>query len=239
MNRKALVSLVLAGAMAVSASSVFGAPSKTNHSSLVKPASSGGSSTSVAAQVSSSTSEASSSDAVSLSIDAKGIGTTASNTVTGQNGRISLVVSGTASTGKAITYNESTGSAVYGKVSYDVSSGKTAAAGASKASAKKFDTIEKSGTLDGVIPGASGTKTISEGISLSQTDSATGTATNKVSVATFVVDNLTEADSNVVVGFYNPKTGNFSKLKVLGVDYASKTVTVRVLGSGTVWVATK
>lgn len=245
MNKKALTALALAGALIAMPVFAFGAGSKgISSGSGGGGGASRGSSTSTGtvtagtgAVVSGGTAVAGGPGATSVTQDAYGNQFTGAGTITSDAGTIYVKANGETSTGTSITYDQTTGNAIYGATTIATRTGSDAVAGLSENVVNTNNGINAAGTMAGVVPGAEGSQNISVGLNLNTLDTATGAANDVLTEIILKVEYLDESMQNLIIGGYANGSTQYVLGQVVSVDYASKLVTVRVPGSGTYWLA--
>lgn len=238
MNKKALTALALAGALVAMPVFAFAAGSKTNSSGGGRGAR--GSSVSVgtvtvgAGVVGPGSALPS---ATAVNVDAYGNQYTGAGTIVSDMGTIYVKANGVTSTGTSITYDQTTGNAIYGTTTIATRTGSDAIAGLTDNVVSTNNSINAAGTMAGVVPGADGSQNISKGINLNTLDTATGVANDVLTEIILKVEYLDESMQNLIIGGYANGSTQYVLGQVVSVDYATKLVTVRVPGSGTYWLA--
>lgn len=241
MNKKALTALALAGALVAMPAFAFAAGS--THVSSGGGGGRGASGSSVSAgTISAGTGSVAQTgstqpSAAVVTVDANGNQSTGAGTITSAMGTIAVKTNGATSDGTAITYDQSTGHAVYGDMVIAVRNDYHAVAGLPQNVVDTNDGINAAGTMAGVVPGAEGSQNISVGINLNTLDAATGIANDVMTEIILKVDYLDESMQNLIIGGYANGSMQYVLGEVVSVDYAAKLVTVKVPGSGTYWLA--
>ena len=228
MKKKTLAVLALVGVMAAMPAVAFGAGSSSN--------SSGGSS-------SSSSSSSNSGHAIvvgngsTVTVDAAGVQMTGASTAPSQSGAVlGVVTSGTNAEGKMLTTDAAGNMIIGGEVTVMIGQAGSKTAGLPEAVVAQFNEFDTTKSMASVLPQTAG-YTVKEDININLY--ANGVASTTPQVVPIKWSGLTADMKDLKIGYYDNATGQYVLAEIVGIDYATQVINIRVSGSGTARILSK
>lgn len=225
MKRKVLAALILVGALAAMPALAFGAGSKGSSSGGGGGSSSSSSSSGSTITVGSGT---------TVTVDSMGVSMTVASTAPSQSGSVlGVVTSGTNAEGKTLTTDSNGNMVIGGEVTVVI--GQTAdgskTAGLPEAVVAQFNEFDTTKSMASVLPQTAG-YTVQDDININLYD-ANGVATTTPQVVPVKWSGLTAEMQNLLIGYYDNMTGQYVLAEIVGIDYDTQVINIRVSGSGT------
>lgn len=230
MKKKTLAVLALVGVLAAMPAVAFGAGSSSNSSG-------GGSSSSSSSSSSNSGHAIEAGSGSSVKVDAAGIQMTGASTAPSQSGAVlGVVTSGTNAEGKMLTTDAEGNMVIGGEVTVMIGQAGSKTAGLPEAVVAQFNEFDTTKSMASVLPETAG-YTVKEDININLY--ANGVASTTPQVVPIKWSGLTADMQDLKIGFYDNATGKYVVAEIVGIDYTTQVINIRVSGSGTARILSK
>ncbi len=227
MKKKMMAALVLVGVLAAMPALAFA----RSASASLSTGGSGGSSSSTTA------STTTQNPSTAVTVDGKGIQMTGASTAPSQSGAVlGVVTSGTNAEGKNITTDANGNMVIGGEVTVVIGKAESKTAGLPEAVVAQFKEFDTTKSMASVLPQTAG-YTVKEDININLVTAAT--ATNAPQVVPIKWSGLTADMQNLMIGFYDNATGQYVVAEIVGIDYNTQVINIRINGSGTARILSK